>query len=154
MSDPELPQESGNRPPVISLLLFAGVIVFLVRYIAAYTPAISGWSFYTKFEQERATTATAHNISKAKTPAMYIGNSMAITAGKSLFESNCAPCHKADASGGIGPNLRGKLNYGSTPDNIYETISNGRPNGMPPFGQPLGDDRIYRIIAFLESIRS
>jgi cytochrome c oxidase cbb3-type subunit III len=151
MSDPELPQESGNRPPVISLLLFAGVVVFLVRYIAAYTPAISGWSFYTKFEHERA---ASRKISTAATPGKYIGNGLAIAAGKSLFETNCAPCHKADASGGIGPDLRGKLIYGSTPDNLYETISKGRPNGMPPFGQPLGDDRICRIIAFLVSIRS
>jgi cytochrome c oxidase cbb3-type subunit 3 len=78
---------------------------------------------------------------------------MAIAEGKSAFEANCAPCHKSDASGGIGPNLKGSLYYGSTPDKLFESISGGRPNGMPSFGQSLGNDRIYKIIAFLESIR-
>jgi cytochrome c oxidase cbb3-type subunit 3 len=151
MSDPELPQESGNRIPGISLALFGGVIIFLVWYIASFTPAISGWSFYTKFEKEKK---AASKTAMVGNPGKYLGNPMATVDGKKAFEANCAPCHMADASGGIGPNLKGNLRYGSTPEKLYETISQGRPNGMPSFGQTLGNDRIYKIIAFLESIRS
>jgi cytochrome c oxidase cbb3-type subunit 3 len=150
MSDPDLPQEAGNRIPGISLLLFAGVIIFLFWYIASFTPAISGWSFYTKFEKERS---ALNRTATTATPGKYLGNPMAIAEGKSAFEANCAPCHKSDASGGIGPDLKGSLNYGSTPEKLYETISGGRPKSMPSFGQTLGNDRIYKIIAFLESIR-
>lgn len=149
-SDPDLPKEAENRIPGISLWLFAGVIIFLFWYIASFTPAISGWSFYTKFEKERS--AFSRKATTA-TPGKYLGNPMAIAEGKSAFEANCAPCHKSDASGGIGPNLKGSLNYGSTPEKLYETISGGRPKSMPSFGQTLGRDRIYKIIAFLESIR-
>jgi len=28
--------------------------------------------------------------------------------GKTLFQSNCAACHGADATGGVGPNIQGK----------------------------------------------
>ena len=150
MSDPDLPQEAGNRIPGISLLLFAGVIIFLFWYIASFTPAISGWSFYTKFEKERS---ALNRTATTATPGKYLGNPMAIAEGKSAFESNCAACHQSDASGGIGPDLKGALMYGSTPDKLFESISKGRPKGMPSFGQALGNDRIYKIIAFLESIR-
>ena len=151
MGETELPQESSNRIPGIWLILFTGVIIFLLWYIASYTPAISGWSFYREFEKERS------GIGKPQTllnPGKYLGNPTAIAEGKSAFQANCAPCHSADASGGIGPNLKKTLRYGSTPDQLFETISKGRPNGMPPFGQQLGNERIYKVIAFLESIRS
>jgi cytochrome c oxidase cbb3-type subunit 3 len=150
MSDRDLPLDADNRIPGISLLLFAGVIVFLFWYIASFTPAISGWSYYTRFEKERIASSRAATTAN---PGKYLGNPMAIAEGRSAFESNCAACHKSDASGGIGPNLKGTLMYGSTPDKLFESISKGRPKGMPSFGQTLGNDRIDRIIAFLESIR-
>jgi cytochrome c oxidase cbb3-type subunit 3 len=151
MSEPELPQESANRIPGIWLVLFTGVIIFLLWYIASYTPAISGWSFYREFEKKRI--AGGRTVTATAT-GKYLGNPTATAEGKSIFETNCAPCHNADASGGIGPNLKSALRYGSTPDQLYETISKGRPNGMPPFRQQLGDEHICKIIAFLESIRS
>ncbi|MCX6179831.1 MAG: c-type cytochrome [Chlorobiales bacterium] len=150
MHDTEEPQESHNKIPKGWMLFFVGGIIFLVGYIVSYTPAISGWSFYQIFEKEMADAAKT----KPQTSVThYSGNKEAIADGNTIFASNCAPCHKADATGGIGPNLTGTLKYGSTQAALHESISTGRPNGMPPFLQQLGSDRIDKVISFLETLR-
>jgi cytochrome c oxidase cbb3-type subunit III len=152
MSDSGVPHEGHNKIPKGWLAFFIGVIVFLVVYIARFTPAISGWSFYKQYDEEmKAAQKTA--AAAPANPAQYVGKADAVAAGKSEFETTCAACHMADASGGIGPNLKVALKYGSTPGDLYESISAGRPGGMPPFGQQLGNDKIYKIVAFIESLR-
>ncbi|HHE32995.1 MAG TPA: c-type cytochrome [Chlorobaculum parvum] len=83
----------------------------------------------------------------------YIGNPDAIAAGKAEYDAHCAACHLSDARGAIGPNLRKRLKFGSTPEKIYESIALGRPAGMPAFGKKLNDEKISKIIAFIESLR-
>ena len=56
MSDQELDRIEdleGTEPgklPAVFLLLFWGLIAFGVYYIAAYTPAFSGWSQQSEYE--------------------------------------------------------------------------------------------------------
>jgi cytochrome c oxidase cbb3-type subunit 3 len=152
MNDSGVPQEGHNKIPKGWFAFFIGVIVFLVVYVARFTPAISGWSFYKQYDEEmKAARKTA--ASAPANPGMYVGKAEAIAAGKGEYEASCAACHMSDASGGIGPNLKVALKYGSTPGDLFESISAGRPNGMPPFGQQLGNDKIYKIVAFIESLR-
>ncbi|NTW62952.1 MAG: c-type cytochrome [Chlorobiaceae bacterium] len=152
MHDTDEPGEGHNSIPKGWMLFFFGVIIWLVWYIVSFTPAISGWSFYKDFEKEMAKAAPAASESAA-TPDKYSGDSKAIAEGKEIYGTNCAACHMADASGGIGPNLTGTLKYGSTRSDLYESVANGRPNGMPPFMQQLGKDRIYKVTAFLETLK-
>lgn len=152
MHDTGEPGESHNSIPKGWLLFFFGVIIWLVWYIVSFTPAISGWSFYKGFEEEMAKAVPAASESTA-TPGKYSGDSKAIAEGKALFAESCAACHKADATGGIGPNLTVTLKYGSSTDDLYESVASGRPNGMPPFLQQLGKDRIYKVVAFLETLK-
>ncbi len=150
MQDIEEPQESHNKIPKGWLLFFFAAVLFIVGYIALYTPAISGWSFYHRFEKEMAAAA---GTQKPATIKNYSGDREAIREGKELFASTCAPCHKADATGGIGPNLTGTLKYGSTEQDIYDSIAKGRPNGMPSFLGQMGAEKISKVIAFLETLR-
>ncbi|NTU52946.1 MAG: c-type cytochrome [Chlorobiaceae bacterium] len=152
MNDSGIPQDGHNKIPAGWMAFFAGMIIFVIWYIASYTPAISGWSFYQEYEQEmKAGLKTA--ASAPADPGKYIGKAEAVAEGKAEYESSCAACHMADASGGIGPNLKAELKYGSTPDKLLESISAGRPNGMPPFGQQLGKDKIAKLIAYIESLK-
>ena len=50
-----------------------------------------------------------------------------------LFTSyNCVGCHGSGGGGGMGPPLKDhKWIYGADPANIFATIVEGRPNGMP-----------------------
>ena len=151
MHDSGEPQESHNKIPKGWLLFFIGGIIFLLGYVVSYTPAISGWSFYKEFDKEMASAAKTKQSVAVK---QYSGDKEAIKEGKELFANTCAPCHNSNAKGGIGPNLTlTTLHFGSTRKDIYESIANGRPNGMPPFLQQIGSEKISKTIAFLESLR-
>ena len=151
MHDTGEPQENHNKIPKGWLLFFFGMIIFVIGYILSYTPAISGWSFYKEFDKEMALAAKSE---KSVTVKQYSGDREAIKEGKEIFTTTCAPCHKVDATGGIGPNLTlAKLKYGVTHKDLYESIANGRPNGMPPFLQQIGSEKISKVIAFLEPLR-
>ena len=65
---------------------------------------------------------------------VYEGNAYAVSEGQRLFGwYNCAGCH-ANGGGGMGPPLIDDTwIYGSAPEQIYTTIVQGRPNGMPSF---------------------
>ena len=64
---------------------------------------------------------------------------------------NCTGCH-ANGGGGIGPPLMdAEWRYGSAPGDIYRSIVEGRPNGMPAFGKRLTEDEIWQLHAFVKS---
>jgi len=83
----------------------------------------------------------------------YEGNAWAISEGQRLYGwYNCAGCH-FNGGGGIGPALMDDdWIYGSEPQNIHDTIVEGRPNGMPSFGGHIPDHQIWQIVAYVRSL--
>jgi cytochrome c oxidase cbb3-type subunit 3 len=83
----------------------------------------------------------------------YDDNAWAVSEGKRLYTwYNCVGCH-ANGGGGMGPALMDdKWIYGSEPENIYATIVEGRPNGMPSFGGKIPDDQIWQLVAYVRSL--
>jgi cytochrome c oxidase cbb3-type subunit III len=83
----------------------------------------------------------------------YEENAYAVSQGKTLYNQyNCSGCH-FQGGGGIGPPLMdADWIYGSRPENIYETIAEGRPNGMPSFGGKIVPDQIWQIAAYVRSM--
>lgn len=81
------------------------------------------------------------------------GDPAALRDGERLYNwMNCVGCH-FEGGGGIGPALiDDKWVYGSEPAQIFDSIVNGRPNGMPAFGDKLAAGDIWRIVAFVESL--
>lgn len=66
---------------------------------------------------------------------------------------NCAGCHGMAGGGAIGPPLRdADWIYGSDPASVFQTIAQGRPNGMPAFGGRIPDEQIWRIELFIRSL--
>jgi cytochrome c oxidase cbb3-type subunit 3 len=84
---------------------------------------------------------------------MYDGNAYAISEGKNLFSAfNCVGCH-GHGGGGMGPPLMdNKWIYGSEPQQIYATIMEGRPNGMPSFRGKVPDDQVWKLVAYVRSL--
>jgi mono/diheme cytochrome c family protein len=82
------------------------------------------------------------------------GNANAIEEGHRLFIAmNCAGCHGYDAKGGMGPNLTDAYwRYGGMPSSIYNSIYEGRPQGMPAWGRALTAQDIWKIVAFVQSL--
>src|SRR4051812_43746352 len=83
----------------------------------------------------------------------YENNAVAISEGKRLFSAyNCVGCH-AHGGGGIGPALRDdQWIYGHEADQIYHTILEGRPNGMPAFRDKVPDYQIWQLAAYVRSM--
>jgi cytochrome c oxidase cbb3-type subunit 3 len=89
----------------------------------------------------------------AAIPNGYEENGYAMAQGKTLFRQfNCSGCH-GQGGGGMGPALMDdKWNYGSEPANIYATIVQGRPNGMPAFGGHLTNEQVWQLVAYVRSM--
>jgi len=84
----------------------------------------------------------------------YTRDRSAIATGQMLFNAmNCAGCHSGYAGGGMGPSLRDSTwIYGNSDAQIYSTIVEGRPNGMPAWGAKLPEEQIWKIIAYLRTL--
>jgi cytochrome c oxidase cbb3-type subunit 3 len=83
----------------------------------------------------------------------YEGDAYALSEGKRLYQQmNCVGCH-LHGGGGIGPALMDdKWIYGSHPDQIFSTVVEGRPNGMPSFRGKLPDYQVWQIAAYVRSL--
>jgi len=66
---------------------------------------------------------------------------------------NCVGCHMGNGGGGMGPALSNRaFIYGSSPENIFLSIYQGRPNGMPAWGTVLPEDTIWDLVAYIKNL--
>lgn len=86
----------------------------------------------------------------------YAGDPVALQEGRKLFDwYNCSGCHGGHAGGGMGPSLRDEVwLYGNSDDQIYDTIAQGRSNGMPAWGSKIPEDQIWQLVAYIKSMRT
>jgi cytochrome c oxidase cbb3-type subunit 3 len=83
----------------------------------------------------------------------YEENAWAVAEGKRLYsQMNCVGCH-AHGGGGMGPPLMDdEWIYGSDPENIFQTIVQGHPNGMPTYRGKLSNQQIWQLVAYVRSL--
>ncbi len=83
----------------------------------------------------------------------YDGNAYALAEGKRLFSwYNCVGCH-AHGGGAIGPALMDSTwIYGSEPAQIFASIVQGRPNGMPAWGRRIPTYQVWELVAYVRSL--
>ena len=82
------------------------------------------------------------------------GNAAAIRTGAQLFVAyNCLDCHGAEGSGAMGPSFQdGRWHFGGSASAIFESIYQGRPDGMPGWGGRISNDQIWMLTAYLQSL--
>jgi cytochrome c oxidase cbb3-type subunit III len=87
-------------------------------------------------------------------PNPYEGQANALADGERYYGwFNCNGCHGGAGGGGIGPPLADSdWIYGGDPGQIFQTIVQGRPNGMPSFGGQIPDDQVWKIVAYVSSL--
>jgi len=154
MDEPIGKLEAHNKVPRGFLALLFGLIAFGLFYIAAYTPGISGWSQYKELSKELAAEkakAAAGAVKMTENP--YERDEKAVSEGQVIYAGNCAECHGKDLKGGDGPSLIGHLKFGEQDSGKYESIAKGRPGGMPSFETELGRERIWKVLAYVDSVR-
>ena len=86
-------------------------------------------------------------------PNGYEENAYILAQGQTLYTAyNCQGCH-AQGGGHIGPPLMDdQWRYGSRPEQVYATLVQGRPNGMPAFGVRLSDEQVWQLVAYVRSL--
>jgi len=84
----------------------------------------------------------------------YEGDKNAISTGGKLFVAyNCIDCHGADGSGAMGPAFTdGRWHFGGAPGAVFESIYQGRPDGMPAWGGRIANDQIWMLTAYVRSL--
>lgn len=85
---------------------------------------------------------------------VYERNAWAIGEGERLYGwFNCAGCHGMAGGGGIGPPLLDDAwIYGGSPENLFRTIQEGRPNGMPSYEGRLSAADTWKLVAYLRTL--
>ena len=80
-------------------------------------------------------------------------NAFLVNNGKRLFRwYNCNGCH-GQGGGGFGPALMDAAwLYGAEPADIYVSIVEGRPGGMPSFGGRISEDQVWQLVAYVRSL--
>jgi cytochrome c oxidase cbb3-type subunit 3 len=83
----------------------------------------------------------------------YEDTAYALSQGQQLYELfNCVGCH-AHGGGGMGvPLIDDKWIYGSEPQQIFATIVQGRPKGMPSFRGRLTEKQVWELTAYVRSL--
>ena len=151
-------REMNNPLPRWWSYLFVITVIFGFAYLALYPglgtyPGLLGWTSRGLHAAEvkagdeaiapvYARFANMSNEEIAKDP-----KAMAI--GERLYSNNCAQCHASDAQGNKGfPNLTdGDWLYGGSPENITQTIVEGRIGNMPPMAAAVGTQEDVKNVA-------
>jgi len=150
--------EMNNPMPRWWMWLFVITIVFGLGYLAFY-PGLGnfagklGWTEVKEYQEEmqkgEAEIAPVYARFASLTTEQLAGDPPAMAIGERLFMNNCAQCHGSDARGSKGfPNLTDKdWLHGGLPENISETIHNGRIGMMPPMAAAVGTADDVRNVA-------
>jgi cytochrome c oxidase cbb3-type subunit 3 len=137
-------------------IVFAGIYWYGHRLGAIATPG--------QVYAEEAAAARAAEAAEARKRGTVDDSMLAtlsrdpatVAQGKTVFTSTCAPCHRADGGGVIGPNLTdGFWLHGAKPTNILADVRDGVPaKGMPTWGPQLGEERVESVVAYVLSIKN
>ncbi|SHI29719.1 cbb3-type cytochrome c oxidase N-terminal domain-containing protein [Algibacter luteus] len=129
-------KELDNNLPPWWLYGFYISIVFAVVYMLRFH-VFDGYTQADELETELADAReaieaykkTAKNLVDINTVTL-LTDAADLSAGKTIFETNCVACHMADGGGGIGPNLTDDhWIIGGGIKNVFKTVSEGGRSG-------------------------
>jgi len=129
-------KELDNNLPPWWIYGFYASIVFAAVYLLRYH-VFSGPSQIDELETELADARIAIEAYKKTAKNLVDINTVTelteaadLSAGKTIFESNCVACHMADGGGGIGPNLTDpNWILGGDIKSVFKTVSEGGRSG-------------------------
>jgi len=129
-------KELDNNLPPWWIYGFYASIVFAAVYLLRYH-VFSGPTQIDELETELADARIAIETYKKTAKNLVDINTVTelteaadLSAGKTIFETNCVACHMADGGGGIGPNLTDpNWILGGDIKSIFKTVSEGGRSG-------------------------
>lgn len=157
-----------NQPmPRWWINLFYITIVFGIAYLIYYPGlgAFKGTSGWTSVG-EHAEDKKVRDAKVEQTLSQFAGKQVqalavdpqALKLGRSIFGNTCATCHGSSAHGAVGfPDLSDNIwHWGGSPDQVLQSILDGREGVMPPWGTVLtgmgGEHAQDYVIAYVRSL--
>lgn len=156
-------EEYDNPLPAWWYWWFVLTILFAIGYLIYYPglgnfQGLGGWSQVSQLEEARKAAEEKYGPifeQYGDVPVEELKNvPEAMKMGRRMFVNNCAVCHGARARGSFGfPNLSDEeWLWGSSPDAIETTITNGRRGAMPSWGPVLGDAGVKAVAEYVLSL--
>src|SRR5439155_9681624 len=89
----------------------------------------------------------------AKLVNPYESDAQRRSEGAKLFVSyNCMDCHGPDGSGAMAPSFQdNRWHFGGSAGEVFQSIYEGRPDGMPAWGGRIVDVPIRRLVTYVRS---
>jgi cytochrome c oxidase cbb3-type subunit 3 len=155
-------RELDNNLPPWWVYLFYACIVFAVVYLVRFEiMGADNQEMELKKEMAQAKIdvaeymKTAPDLMDEKTVTL-LTDAAALAEGKTIFTTNCAACHRADAGGQIGPNLTDDhWILGGGIKNVFHTLVNGGRDGkgMIAWKGTLKPKEMQKVASYVLSLR-
>lgn len=154
--------EADNHLPRWWLFTLYAAVAFSAVYWMAYEALKTLPSPGAEFAVEQAKAAEAaaaklKALGEANDDSLWAmaKNDAAKAEGQDVYQKNCLACHGPTGGGGIGPNLTdGSWLHGGKPMQVYSTIKDGfTKNGMPAWGNLVGEEKVRVVTAYVLSIK-
>jgi len=156
-------RELNNPLPRWWLGLFWITVAFSIVYLILYPglgryEGLLGWSQEKQYEQEMLAARAAFDERFGRFSETSLtelaADSQAVEMGRNLFAHNCSTCHGSDARGAPGyPNLTDDhWIWGGAPDQIEQSVLQGRQAAMPGFGGALDDQQLARTATYVQQL--
>jgi cytochrome c oxidase cbb3-type subunit 3 len=156
-------EEYDNPLPAWWFHMFVITIVFGIGYLVFY-PGMGNYKGLLNWTQVNQWQADVDRAEKKYgeifaqyrvMPVVEVAkNTKALKMGQRMFSNNCAQCHGADARGGNGfPDLTdSEWLYGDSPDQIRESIVQGRSGAMPGWLAALTEEGVSELSQYVKSL--
>jgi cytochrome c oxidase cbb3-type subunit 3 len=155
-------KELDNNLPPWWVYLFYGSIVFAAVYLVRFE-ILGGDNQEMELKKELAQAKidvaeymkTAPDLMDEKTVTL-LKDPADLAIGKTIFNANCAACHRADAGGQIGPNLTDEYwILGGGIKNVFHTLVNGGRDGkgMISWKGTLKPKEMQKVASYILSLK-
>ncbi len=155
-------RELDNHLPPWWKWLFYLSIVFAFVYLGVYHVFKTMPLQTEEYETEMAIAEEQRLLRVADQPksnidennVAFVEEPEALAQGKQIFTMSCAPCHKEDGGGGIGPNLTDEYwIHGGSIHDIFRTIKVGVPEkGMIAWESTLSPEKMQNVSSYIMTL--
>jgi len=153
-------RELDNKLPRWWVWLFYGSITYAVAYLVYYHVLGAGDLMAAEYQKEktRGDAIKAAAMGRFESSIVTLQPSKdapVVDQGRQIFLRLCAPCHRADAGGLVGPNLCDDYwIHGSNFSDNVTTIWNGVPaKGMITWKNYLNPKEVYSVASYIYTLR-
>ena len=159
-------REGSQAPPLWWFWMLLGAMVFSLVYLILY-PGLGSYSGLLNWSQGSRVTESFNNFSaQFDEPRLTIAElSLAeiqddldlMATAERIFKRECAACHGPDGRGQaeMFPNLMDvDWQWGSSPEQIEQSIRNGRRPVMPPWQAIIGEDNVQQVADYVQQLGS